>query len=268
MPGNRKRMTARRLMMEDIVNGNYYKREGFEPNFLITPSGVNASRTEVVGTVVDTFVNDESSYGALTMDDGSEVLRIKFFQDLKDMEGFEEGDIVQVVGKIRKYDDEIYVQPEFLKKRDIAYELLHMIEARETKNRWNDLVEKVGEYFRDGLSEEDILEEMKGTGFDESDIKAVLKYVDPDEQFDTANEMESGNASFSRSEMEETEMEKEGDKRTVLGIIEDLDDGEGSGYSDIIEKSDLSEERVESVINDLLSDGTCYEPKPGRIKKL
>lgn len=261
-------MTARRLMLEDIVNGNYYKREGFEPNFLVTPSGVKASRVEVVGTVVDTFVNDESTYGALTVDDGSEILRAKFFQDLGDMEGFEEGDIVQIIGKVRKYDDEIYVQPEFMKKRDVAYELLHMLESRETVNRWKELVEEVEKLFSEEKSEEDIVEEFKGSGYDPGDIKAVLKYIDPEEQFDTANEMDSGSASFSRSEMEDDQMEKEGDKKIVLGIIEDIDDGEGAGYSEIIEKSDLSEERVESVINDLLSDGTCYEPKPGKIKKL
>lgn len=267
MPGDRQRMTARRMVSEDIINGKYYKQEGFDPNYLVTPSGVRVSRVELVGTVVDTFVNDEETYGAITIDDGSEVIRAKFFQELEGMEGLEEGDIVQIVGKVRKYDDEIYVQPEFLKERDIEYELLHNLEVKETNERWQKGVEKVRELQDKDKSDEDIIEEMKGEGFDEEDTRAILTYVDPDEQFDTASEVDSG-TSFSRSDMEESEREKEGDKKIVLGIIEDLDDGEGAGYSEIIDKSDMSEETVESVINDLLSDGTCYEPKPGKIKKL
>jgi len=267
MPGDRKRMTARRMMSEDIVNGKYYKQEGFDPNYLVTPSGVKVSRVEIVGTVVDTFVNDEETYGALTIDDGSEVIRAKFFQELEDMEEVSEGDVVQILGKVRKYDDEIYVQPEFVKKRDIEYELLHALEVRETNERWQEAVEKVKQLQDEDEIEENIVEEMKGEGLTEADTRAILNYLDPDEQFDTAGEMDSG-STFSRSDMEESEREKEGDKKTVLGIIEDLDDGEGAGYSEIIEKSDMSEETVESVINDLLSDGTCYEPKPGKIKKL
>lgn len=267
MPGDRKRMTVRRLLLEDIINSKYYKKEGFEPNFIITPSGINASRVEVVGTVMDTYQNDEQTYGALTLDDGSEVIRIKFFQDLKAMEGISVGDIIQVIGKVREYDDEIYVQPENINIRGMNYEMLHLLDVRETKNNWKELVSQVKKLKEEDKSEKDIVNEFKGSKFLPKDVESILKYLDADEQFETANEMDNG-SSFSRSDMHESEVEEEGDKRTVLGIIEDLDDGEGAGYSDIIEKSDMSEERVETVINDLLSDGTCYEPKPGKIKKL
>jgi hypothetical protein len=53
-----------------------------------------------------------------------------------------------------------------------------------------------------------------------------------------------------------------------LGLIEKLDAGQGCDYSELLEASKISEETMDSIINELLSDGVCFEPKPGKIKKL
>ena len=73
------------------------------------------------------------------------------------------------------------------------------------------------------------------------------------------------------AESEEKEPEKEDKKSlkdSILKIIDNLDEGTGAEYTAIITESKLSEVEVEEVINDLLSEGTCYEPRPGRIKRL
>jgi len=65
--------------------------------------------------------------------------------------------------------------------------------------------------------------------------------------------------------------EKDRDDSTeeaVLSYIDEHDTGNGVDYADLINALDADGEAVESAINTLLSDGTCYEPKPGRIKKL
>jgi RPA family protein len=43
---------------------------------------------------------------------------------------------------------------------------------------------------------------------------------------------------------------------------------EGFEYSVLLEKLGISENEAEPVINDLLSEGICYEPTPGKIKKI
>jgi RPA family protein len=43
---------------------------------------------------------------------------------------------------------------------------------------------------------------------------------------------------------------------------------DGLTYSELIGKLAISENEAEPVINDLLSEGVCYEPTPGKIRKI
>lgn len=43
---------------------------------------------------------------------------------------------------------------------------------------------------------------------------------------------------------------------------------EGLDYSSLIGQLKVSENEVEPVINDLLAEGVCYEPTPGKIRKI
>ena len=57
-------------------------------------------------------------------------------------------------------------------------------------------------------------------------------------------------------------------KNKILELIGSLDAGNGADYSEILKKSEMSEEQVDTAIQDLLESGICFEPKAGRIKKL
>jgi len=57
-------------------------------------------------------------------------------------------------------------------------------------------------------------------------------------------------------------------KELVLELIVSLDKGQGAEYSEIMEKAGLQEDVLDNVINNLLEEGTCFEPRPGKIKKL
>ena len=67
------------------------------------------------------------------------------------MENIEVGDIIRVIGRLRKYEDEIYIMPEIIKKFDDPnYELMNKLEA--IKHRV--IVEKP-------IEEEEIIEEIE-----------------------------------------------------------------------------------------------------------
>jgi len=51
-----------------------------------------------------------------------------------------------------------------------------------------------------------------------------------------------------------------------LDIISSAQDG--IEYTKLIEQFGASEAEVEKVINDLLAEGICYEPTPGKIRKI
>ncbi len=262
MPESRERLTARKVTAEDIIEGNYYEQDGFDPNYLLTTYGLRVSRARVLGTVVDRYVNDDESYGALTLDDGSATLRAKFFQDLEMMDGVGEGDIVEVIGKVKEYDGERYITPELVVHREPTMELVRALELAEVRDRWREHVNRAQELQGDGTDEEDVVQELQGAGLPEQDARAVVQYLDmAAEAFETAGGAGAPEESGGEDDAQDG-------RASVLNAIESLDDGDGVEYGAIQDEADVDEDALEDVINDLLSDGTCYEPRPGRIKRL
>lgn len=244
-----KRQTAKLTTAEELNSGRYFEREGFDPNYLLTPEGRKISRARVVATVVDSYVNDEETYGSITLDDGTDTVQIKFFNELDAMDGFEPGDIVETVGKVREYQGQIYMNAELLVKRTPENELLHQVKHRVTHEEWNSIKNTVKQLNEAGNSQEDIEKEMAGQ-LDEDEVDALLQ---------------SFGESFEDTEDPE---ERENLERDIIEAVEELDEGDGATYSDIGEQVDGSEKQLEDTINSLLSDGTFYEPEPGRLKKL
>jgi len=244
-----KRQTAKLVDFEQLNSGKYFQREGFEPNFLLLPSGRRISRGRTIATVVDRFINDDETYGSLTLDDGKDTIQIKFFSELELMDGFEVGQVIEVVGKVREYQNQIYMDGEILREVSPEKELLHELKLNKREEEWNQIRESVKQLKESGKSHEDIEKEMAGE-LNENEVDAVLQSFN--ESFDSGG---------SEEDMENIE-------REVLDAVQELDEGEGADYSDILDMIDEPEDKLEDTVNSLLSEGTCYEPKPGKIKKL
>lgn len=244
-----KRQTAKHTTAKELNSGRYFEKEGFTPNYLLTPEGRRLSRARVVATIVDRYVNDEETYGSMTLDDGSDTVQIKFFNELEMMEEFEVGDIVEAVGKVREYQGQIYMNAELLVKRSVENELLHRLRHRMTHEEWQTIRDTVQQMKESDHSQDDIEKEMAGK-LDEEEVDALLQ---------------SFGESFDSSEIEG---DKENLEREVIEAVEKLDEGEGASYGGIGEEVDADEDKLEETINSLLSDGTFYEPEPGKLKKL
>ncbi|MBU7013467.1 MAG: hypothetical protein HXS52_13060 [Theionarchaea archaeon] len=99
-------MTAVKLRIQDLIEGT------FDGTSVHTPFG-EVSEARVLGTLIDIFTTDDDNYISLTLDDGTETIRIKAWrQDVKKLKQFSRGDFIEVVGKIREYNEEIYLTPE------------------------------------------------------------------------------------------------------------------------------------------------------------
>ncbi|MBU0898826.1 MAG: hypothetical protein KKB03_01500 [Nanoarchaeota archaeon] len=206
------RMTAIKMNISDIVNGQWVKKEGFEPSFVVTSSGEEISRTRFLGTVVGKFVAEDGNFASITIDDSTDTIRAKTFKTAKPIDTVEIGDVIDMIGKIREYNAEIYMIPEIVKKIiDPNLELLHRLEinkrSKKPKNQ------------RTGQS---IIEEK----IEDRDIL----------------------------------------RKNIISFMSTNDDG--VTYGSVIENISAPEKDVESIINDLLAEGICYEPTPGKIKKI
>lgn len=209
------RMTAKKVRLSEIMNGRWVKREGLEPSFIVTDSGEKVSRARAIGSVVARFLAEDGNFGSITLDDGTDTMRIKTFKTVKPVDEFKEGELVEVVGKIREYNGEVYMMPEVITRlQDPNYELLRRLE----------LIHKA----------------------------RLLKERPPE-----ASPEEAGG----EGKEDNTELRKD-----ILAVIES--DPEGVEYAAILERVKAPETRIESVLNEILGEGICYEPTPGRVKKI
>ena len=67
---------------------------------------------------------------------------------------------------------------------------------------------------------------------------------------------------------EKEEAGKEELKTKMLELIAKCDTGNGCSYNELVSVSGIDEYIVESIVSELLEDGECFEPKPGKIKRL
>jgi RPA family protein len=112
-------MTAVRASISDIVNGTFREDNGAH---VISPFDVELRRVALVGFVVGRYRRDADSNGkrfeSITLDDGSDTIRVKVWgdEDAALLEGIKENILALVIGKIRKYEDEVYLVPEIVRE--------------------------------------------------------------------------------------------------------------------------------------------------------
>lgn len=96
----------------------------------IEVGGVKVKKARVMGTVVKVYRSQTSEYAFLTIDDGTAQIRVKIFgEEVKEIEKWKIGDIVDVIGRVRFRDSEIYLVPEMLiKVKDPNWELLRKLQ--------------------------------------------------------------------------------------------------------------------------------------------
>ncbi|MBI3190261.1 hypothetical protein HYZ41_01005 [archaeon] len=244
----KKRITSVKTKISAITKGKYVAQEGFDPSYVLSNLGQRLSRVRVCATVVDKFLSDTGKFAAVTLDDGTDTIRTKVFNAVSMFEDISVGNIVDVIARVKEYNGEIYLVPEIITKVDDPnFQLLRELEI---KNREKIMKKK-----------HEIVMSYKSQTADMSELSRLLK----ERENIGEDELES---ILQIQTTEETPKEDVNNKDSVLSLIEKLDAGQGCDYSELLEASKLPEETIDSVVNELLSEGLCFEPKPGKIKKL
>ncbi|MDD5133346.1 MAG: OB-fold nucleic acid binding domain-containing protein [Candidatus Nanoarchaeia archaeon] len=151
------RQVAYKVWIRDLVNCPYYLGELESSYSLINNKRV--SRAHVVATVIQKFESENKEYLTMTIDDGSGDIRIKTWkEDIKLISTLQVGDLVLVIGKVKKYNDEIYLVPEIVKKVDPNYEIVHKAELLSLYKDFK-TPEKAPEQEVLGIVEEKIIDE-------------------------------------------------------------------------------------------------------------
>jgi RPA family protein len=245
-----KRLTAKKASVKEIISGRFVKREGFQSSYVLTNFGRRLSRVRVLGLIVARFISPDERYATITLDDSTETMRCKAFVNVKLFDGFGPGDFVDVFGKLREYNGEVYMMPEILRKADTNLETLRILE-----------LEKI---FRDQKDKIKKIQELQKQTSDLKELRSLVKDLMTLEDLEGILEAQE----MIENIVEEKTVTSSEIKNQILKLIESLDKGEGADYQDILKKSGFSENEVDFAIQDLLESGVCFEPTPGRIRKL
>jgi len=129
-----KRHVAFKLRIGDIISGKpVMDGERFKHLETLNKQVV---RVNLIANIVDKFIQEaeDKKYASLTLDDASGQIRLKAFGD--DIEKFvplNQGDTILVIGLLRMWNNEIYISPEIIRKKEPSFLLLRKIEMESSQ---------------------------------------------------------------------------------------------------------------------------------------
>ena len=227
-----KRSTAYRIRLKNIVNSPYEKREGFNPS-VIKFNNLEISRVNVIASIVGKYLTDDQNYCAITLDDGSETIRVKNFgAEVGIIKELNVGDIVRIIGKVKEYNEEKYIAGEISKVLNPNWIIVNEIE----------------------------LSNQKQTTTDSSTADSINKVIETKTNSSENEEIISISSESSDSESSI--------KQKILQYLKNNDNGNGVIMDQIMTSLDVSSEEVKDSLYELLKVGEIYEPKKGILKIL
>ena len=257
-----KRSVAYKVSIEDIKNGDFFveNMQDKKISYVNTPFGLKVSRVRIFGDVI--FVRsykreDTGNVGSvyIGVNDGTESIlvraflesqyNIKYVESIKIAQELEVGNMVDVIGRVRKRENDIYINPEIIRKiENPNFETLRELEKiylklmfkkeKEKPQSSGVKIEKRDDQERFEVDLNDIEEEL------EAETSIILSVSG--ESDDTITK--------------------------ILSLIEKIDEGDGVSIKEISTYTNIGTDKLESILKVLFEDGTIYEPKKGRFRKL
>ncbi len=264
---------AVKIRVVDLVTGEYVPQSEGSPAFVRTRIG-DVRRVRVLGTVVERYEReDERGFASLTVHDGSGAVRVKVWdENVSLLKDFKKNDIVDIIGRVSYWEarGEIFIVPNLIIPiEDFNWELLRRLEIIDhykslgvslelppvpllekplEEEKTKDLREK-----EEKLLPEDIIPEIFEKEFEKGFSEELLK--EPEKETREKDEEEISEEVLKRKRLEEQ-------KEKVAAVIDNLDEGEGVSFEQIQSITQIEEDNLWDVLQELLEEGTIFERRP------
>lgn len=129
-----KRNIAYKLRIDDILVGKpVIDNERFS---FLELGDKKIIRVNVVGNIVEKYESEgEKQYSFVTIDDGSGQIKLKSFgDDIEKLANTTEGQTIIVIGVLRYFNNEVYINPEIIKQAKPEYLLVRKLETEKEKS--------------------------------------------------------------------------------------------------------------------------------------
>lgn len=227
------RYPATKVAICELQEGEYQEEHAQNINYILTPRGKKIFRVNIVATIVHKEIR--GTITDILIDDGTGKIILRFFEENKIIFELEVGEVILIIGRVRKYNQEKYILPEIAKKTDLLW----------LKFRAHELRKEHGEN-REGKQENYALPPKILT---EKILQPPPVEMVPEEI---------------------TEDIEESDPllpiQKLCKLITELDQGEGVLIEEIIEKSPL--EKTEELLEKMLENGDIFHNVPGKVRIL
>lgn len=246
----KKRFTAFKLPIGLIQQGQIeFEQEKFSRLVLGNKEVV---RVNLIGTVVDKFINDESTYASITIDDGTGTIRVKVFSDnIEMLKEVQLGNTLTIIGVLRYFNNELYILPDIVKEIDARWLLARKLELQKEYDYIYNTKVQAEVQTKVQLAQSQLQQQTEIT----------QEKIQPDiETIKVENKVEG----------EDTEPEKteKSLRDQVLEIIKAAEAEEGIDVDKLIMALKAPVDNINSTIIELLEEGTIFEPRPGRLRTL
>lgn len=279
---NPQRLPAVKVRIASLLAGRYQRGEQeMEPSVLVTPGGTAVSRARVLGCVVSHFLNEDGTFASVTLDDTSGTIRVKAFRDdLVKVKGLVPGDTVDVIGRVREYEGELYIVPEtVLAVKDHNWELVRRLELVREGMRERRVVERARELRSRGVAPAEgarVLGEELGLGSREAEavLAGPVERAPPEDEGSAERPGGAAPAAGGRSPAAPPTAPTKAapaaaptPRAALLALIQKLDRGDGVAYATLSDESKLGD-GLDDVLTELISEGEIFEPRTGKYKRL
>ena len=292
---------AYKLNISDLKENTYVKDDnGKEPNYLNLADKIKVYRVRILARVTFKYSSEDGNYASITLDDDTGTIRVKAWQNIKSVLDTKKEDLVDMIALVREWNGEVYLVPEVLRIVDNPdMKTLRRLEILRFKKEEGildkDTIQKEITSIKTSFGSESntvVSSDAKSDATDNTIDGRNKKEDNPDTIKSPINEQKSEQVKVAIPKPIENKItsQKPTDEKTtgtqddtsetssentekplrvrILEVIEKLDAGDGAAIDDVLESVKGPEKDTEEVINELLSEGTCYEPRAGKIKVL
>ncbi len=240
-PTSNLRHTAIKISIHELLNGTYVQEVEQNPNYLQTVQHQRIYRLNLIAIVIQK--ENQGTITNILIDDSTGAIVTRFFEEHPSLKNIEVGDVVNIIGKIRTYNQEKYISPEIIKKTSPLWLKLRLQELSvnsKPKNTQNEQTPVT-------------MPAVSQTVFNNNSKNNIITTVT----------IPSMSTQLSEEIIEDGPLLP---YQKITQLIQNLDKGDGARIEEIIEKSPL--QNTEELIETMLKNGDVFQNSPGKIKVL